>query len=142
MKYQKEISAGGIVFKKNGENIEWLLIQNSSHKGWGFPKGHVGDKVRNEPIDVAALREVREEGGIETHIVNKEPIVINYKYRYQNYLIDKTVYYFLMEYQAGSVHEHDWEISEAKFTTAEEVLKTVTYHNDKEAFEKALLLIK
>ena len=47
-----------------------------------------------------------------------------------------------MEYQAGSVQEHDWEISQAKFASADEVLSTITYKNDKQAFEKALLLIK
>ena len=69
----KEFSAGGIVFKKRKaksvkrkiENILWLVCQHSQHKGWGFPKGLIGDTDQNEKKEVAALREVKEEGGVE-----------------------------------------------------------------------------
>lgn len=142
--YQK--SAGGIVYKKNKDNNPqnylWLICQHSQHKGWVFPKGLVGDKKVNESMIDAALREVEEEGGIKAKIVNNNPIITNYQYQWQKKLIKKTVYYFLMEYLSGDPKNHDWEMSDAKFVSASEVKKTLTYQSDIEAFKKTISLIK
>lgn len=138
MKLKKEISAGGIVYKNRANLRLWLITQHSQHKGWGFPKGLVGDEDENEQMETAALREVREEGGVEALIVHDSPIEVKYKYQHDDYLIDKTVYYFLMEYMSGDPHDHDWEVEEAKFVTEEEVFKTLTYQTDIEAFRKIL----
>jgi 8-oxo-dGTP pyrophosphatase MutT (NUDIX family) len=140
-KIKKETSAGGIIYKKADGKMYWLLIQHSSHKGWGFPKGHVGDKVRNETIEEAALREVEEEGGIKAKIVNLNPIDIHYMYRFQSYLMKKTVLYFLMGYISGEITDHDNEISDIKFVETNEVESVLTYKNDKDAFKKALTII-
>lgn len=152
MKTKIEVSAGGVVFKKEGEKILWLICQHSQHKGWVFPKGLVGDHTKDEPMEQAALREVEEEGGIKAKIVKKDPIKITYKYQWnnsphggvkgKNILVNKTVYYFLMEYVSGDPKNHDWEMSDAKFVTQEEVKKTLTYSLDKEAFEKILIPLK
>jgi len=132
----KQTSAGGIVYKKIGKQKQWLICQHSQHKGWVFPKGLVGDKNQKEKPEEAALREVEEEGGIKTKIVNRNPIKTHYQYQWKGKLISKTVYYFLMEYLSGDPNNHDWEISEAKFVNEEEVEKTLTYISDKEAFAK------
>ncbi len=138
MKYKKEVSAGGIVYKKEGQQLRWLITQHSQHKGWNFPKGLVEDEHKDEPMEEAALREVREEGGIKAKIVDKKPVESKYKYRFEDYLVDKTVYYFLMEYLDGDPKDHDWEVSEAKFVPEDEVLNTLTFNTDKEAFKKIL----
>lgn len=138
MKFKTEISAGGIVYKRTNNGLLWLVIQNSGHKGWGFPKGLVGDKVRNESMETAALREVREEGGVEAKIVNPSPISTQYIYRFQDYLIKKTVHYFRMEYISGNIKDHDQEVGDIKFLPQNEVKNILTYKADKEAFEKAL----
>ncbi len=146
LKVKLEVSAGGIVFKKSKDNhqklnISWLIVQHSQHKGWVFPKGLVGDKNILESMKEAALREVEEEGGVKAKIINDRPIVTKYQYIWQGFLIKKTVYYFLMEYISGDPKNHDWEVSQAKFVSEEEVKKTLTYQSDKEAFQKALSLI-
>ena len=140
MKMKNAISSGGIVFKKKGDKTYWLIVQHSQHKGWVFPKGLVGDEEIQESKEKAALREVNEEGGVKTKIVYKEPIKTQYTYRFKDMLIKKDVYYFLMEYISGDPKNHDWEISNAKFVTKEEAIKTLTYKTDREAFEKALLI--
>ncbi len=149
MKFKTETSAGGIVYKKlssiihhPSSDVVWLITQHSKHKGWGFPKGLVGDKVRGEPMEAAALREVEEEGGVKAKLISKLPKPTQYMYRFQDYLIKKTVYYFLMEYVSGDPKDHDWEMSDAKFVTQDEVKKTLTYKSDKEAFEQGLKLLK
>lgn len=131
MKVVQQISAGGIVFKGN----LWLICQHSQHHGWVFPKGFVGDKIKNESKESAALREVEEEGGVKAEIVKSDPIISHYEYQFEGVLYKKTVYYFLMKYLSGDTKDHDWEMSDAKFVTGEEVRDTLTYESDKKSFE-------
>lgn len=140
MKFKIEISSGGIVYKKQVDKILWLITQHSQHKGWGFPKGLIGDNIKDEPMEEAALREVEEEGGVKTKIVNHKPVKVNYNYRFKDFLVKKTVYYFLMEYISGDPKNHDWEVSEAKFVSENEVKKTLSFKTDGQAFNKVLLL--
>jgi len=151
METKNELSAGGIVYKKVDGKILWLICQHSQHKGWVFPKGLIGDNTKDERMEEAALREVEEEGGVKAKIIHKNPIKIVYKYQWKdsphggtagkNILVNKTVYYFLMEYVSGDPKNHDWEMSDAKFVPEEEIKKTLTYPSDKEAFERILLLM-
>lgn len=154
MKIVNQISAGGIVYKKvkvkslsrakskdRKWKVFWLITQHSQHKGWVFPKGLVGDHTEDESMETAALREVEEEGGVKAKIISHTPVKTSYQYRWEGSLIKKTVYYFLMEYVSGDPADHDWEMSDAKFVTQEEILKTLTYKSDKEAFEKILRLL-
>lgn len=140
MKHKTEISAGGIVFRDADGVRTWLITQHSQHKGWGFPKGIIGDVDKDEKMETAALREVREEGGVVAKIVNPNPTQAAYKYKFEDTLVDKKVYYFLMEYVSGDPKDHDWEVSEAKFVTEEEVEETLTYDTEKKAFEHILIL--
>lgn len=147
---KREISAGGIVFKKIDpptgglnskiENLAWLICQHSLHKGWVFPKGLVGDTNVGEKLEDAALREVEEEGGVKAKIITKLVQPIEYIYEFNGEKIHKTVHYFLMEYISGDPANHDHEMDEAKFVREDEVKKTLTYENDKKAFDEALQL--
>ena len=140
LKYKKESSSGGIVFRKNGNTVEWLVTQHSLHKGWGFPRGIIGDVDTEEDKETAAVREVKEEGGVETKIAAPEPVEVKYKYQHEGTLVDKNVFYFLMEYLSGDPNDHDWEVSEAKFLPEKEVWDILTFETDKEAFQKILSL--
>ncbi len=134
-----EISAGGIVFKKNGA-VMWLICQHSQHKGWVFPKGLVGDNNKDEPMEEAALRETEEEGGVKAKIIVPLPKPMEYFYKLNGSTIKKTVYYFLMQYLSGDPKNHDSEMIDAKFVATEEVKKTLTFESDRQAFEEALKL--
>lgn len=152
MKTKREISAGGIVYKKTKNKLLWLVAQHSYHKGWIFPKGLIGDKNTGESKETAALREVEEEGGVKAKIVSSTPIEVEYFYRWkgsphgkgeaEDFLVKKKVYYFLMEYLSGDPKNHDWEMKEAKFLPQEAVKKILTYPSDKQAFEKAVKLLQ
>lgn len=152
MRYKKEISAGGIVFKSQKYELVWLVAKHSQFGHWSFPKGLVGDTKENEKMEEAALREVEEEGGVKAKIVNKRPITVKYKYKWtrpnrltaqrlageEDVLIAKTVHYYLMRYISGDPKDHDWEVSEVKFAGESEIKKLLTFDNDKIAFEKAI----
>lgn len=140
MKVKQERSAGGVVFRNVGGQVLWLITQHSQHKGWGFPKGLIGDTNEDESMEDAALREVSEEGGVQTRIINHDPVETSYTYKFKDTRVDKKVYYYLMEYLSGDPADHDWEVSEAKFVPEEEVFKTLTFDADKDAFTKILKL--
>lgn len=147
---KREFSAGGIVFKrkrreknaKDAKNIRWLAIQHSQHKGWVFPKGLIGDTKNGESKEETAVREVKEEGGINTRIIEEVKPPVTYWYVFKKEKIFKTVYFYLMEYLSGDIADHDREVSQTKWLTEGEVKKTLTYKNDKKVFEEALKIFK
>lgn len=63
MKFEK--SCGVIVYRRNQEHIDLLLVKNRYGGHWSFPKGHVEG---NETEVQTALREVREETGLEVRL--------------------------------------------------------------------------
>ena len=113
-----------------------MIVKHSLYKKWTFPKGLIGDKTENEDAKVAALREVEEEGGVNAKILDEDPIIVQYNYRYKEFFIKKTVYYYLMEYISGNVKDHDLEVSDALFEDKKNILKLLGFKSDKEAFNK------
>ena len=127
---QREFSAGGIVLK----NGKVLLTKHSQNKHWSFPKGLI-DPGQTPPE--AAVREVREEGGVEAEILDK--VGYNkYVYTLNGEKIFKVVTYFLMKYVSGDPKDHDWEVEEAGWYTPEDALKQLTFSQDKALLKKAL----
>ena len=128
----REFSAGGIVFNKG----KVLLVQPSGTEYWMFPKGHI---EKGQTTKEAALREVKEEGGVEAEIVAK---VGDSKYVYTHPQSKektfKVVTIFLMKYKSGDPQDHDWEVAEAGWYDPEEALKKLSFSNDKNLLKKAL----
>ena len=138
----REFSAGGIVFRKKNNKVEWLVAQHSQHKGWVFPKGLIGDHIEGESSEDTAVREVKEETGIESRILVKLKKPATYFYVWQGDKRFKTVYYFLMEYNGGDETNHDWEMSAVEWLPTDRVLERLSYKSDKEAFKEALDLLQ
>lgn len=143
----QEYSAGGIVFRKfeirNSKfEIKWLISQHAHHKGWVFPKGLIGDTEENkhQTKEETAIREVKEETGIDAKIVNDTEIITKYYYYFEKQKYHKTVYFFLMEHLGGNFNDRDDEMMDVAWATEQQVKKTLTYQNDKTAFDKALKL--
>lgn len=147
---QKEFSAGGIVFKKRKalsgnrkeEDLLWLVAQHSQHKGWVFPKGLIGDNIKGESTEDTAIREVKEETGVEGKIVTKLENPVTYWYVWEGDKRFKTVSYFIMEYKGGDITKHDHEMSDVEWLATNEVEKRLSYKSDREAFQEALKLLK
>lgn len=60
--------AGAVVFRWQSSKIEVLLIHRTKQDDWTFPKGHV---EKDEWLQEAALREVREETGVRPVILGR-----------------------------------------------------------------------
>ena len=127
---KQEFSAGGIVLNKG----KVLLTKHSQNHHWSFPKGLIDPGQTSEQ---AALREVKEEGGVDAQIIDKAGYS-KYVYTFNNEKIFKVVTYFLMKYISGDPKDHDWEVEEAGWYSPEEALKQLTFSQDKDLLKKAL----
>ena len=130
---KREFSAGGIVFN---DKDQLLLTQHSQNKSWGFPKGLIDPGQTSKE---AALREVKEEGGVEAEIIERVGYS-KYVYTFGGEKIFKVVTIYLMKYLSGDPKDHDWEMMDAKFVDENEVKKTLTFKSDQKAFEKILMI--
>ena len=88
------MQAGAVVVRRVTEEPEYLLITSGSGK-WIFPKGLV---ERDETFQQAALKEVREEAGVEG-VLQAEPLE---EYTDEKWLRKVRVRMFLMEYSGDS----------------------------------------
>lgn len=142
----KEKSAGAIIFYRNPDNkIEYLLLQHTA-ENWGFPKGLI---EKGEKLEETALRECREETGLEKLELMpgfKETIRYFFKVKYDYQVKErgfkmgesvlKFVTYFLVESKTNDV-KISFEHKGFKWLPYEEALKQLTFKNAKEILEKA-----
>ena len=141
-KWKRETSAGGIVYKREADKIDILLINpRSPNYGpaedyWTFPKGLLDHE--GESKEQVAVREVREEGGVNASI-KAELGYIQY-FRKSDYYGNaiKFVHFYLMEYLSGNPEDHDNEVAQAAWFNIDEVLSKLKYPHDKEIFERAV----
>jgi 8-oxo-dGTP pyrophosphatase MutT (NUDIX family) len=134
MKFQ--FSAGGVVFKKEGDKMFILISQHSQHHGWVFPKGIIGDNIKGEKKENTAVREVKEETGIEAKIL-KPLRPVTYWFKFEGEMIKKTVYYFIMEHLGGDFKDRDFEMENVEWVGKDKVLDKLTYKSDKTAWLEA-----
>ncbi len=134
---EPQTSAGGVAFRRNKGGIEVALIAVGAKLRWQLPKGTV---ERGESPQIAALREVREEAGIETEILEQLD-VIEYWYvgdsHGQRVRFHKHVYFFLMLYLRGDVIDHDDEVREARWVPIDEAIELLAFENERKIVERA-----
>lgn len=159
---KQELSAGGVVYRDGGEL--WLVGKHSGYHKWVLPKGLI---EVGETKEQAAVREVEEETGIKAKIVLDKAIdVENYEYqadfsegkvssggierRVKTYQesggtqewVKKEVTFFLMEYEAGDVNNHSFEMEEVAWFSYEEALNKLEFEGEKQALKKAYKEVK
>lgn len=138
-----EFSAGGIVYKKENGKIFVLIAKHSQYHGWVFPKGLIGDKeeFKGQSKEETALREVKEETGVEGKIV-RDLTPFSYWYVFEGEKRRKTVYYFLMEFVSGDITEHDMEMEEVEWLLESEVEARLTFESEKRVWKEAEKIIE
>src|SRR3972149_6953084 len=144
---KREFSAGGLVFKKlknsktQSAKILWLIRRPTGGKdyrgnlGWSFPKGWIDE---GETTEQAAIREVKEEGGIIAKIVTKLPTLKVFFTNPEGEKIMKFITYFVMEYESDAPQGHDWATEETRWVTLKDCLELLAFKNEKELLQKAV----
>jgi ADP-ribose pyrophosphatase YjhB (NUDIX family) len=114
----RKFSAGGVVYKKSADQILFLIRQStfspsfSPFSAWSLPKGWLDDAAPGQPgpltlglkraspaeIEQTALREVREETGVEAKIIGRLGTDQFFFTDEKKQKVFKTVIFFLMEY--------------------------------------------
>lgn len=120
---KKETSCGCIIIK-DGK----VLIEHQKHGSevfWGFPKGH---KEGNETNEQTALREVKEEVGLDVEIIkNLPPVELNYEIK--DVKVDKKVFLYFAKLKDPSqqIKIQESEVTEYKWVELAKINEYLTY---------------
>lgn len=137
----EQTSAGGVAYRETGGGLEVAVILTNPENRWQLPKGMID---AGETPEIAARREIREEAGIETKLVAP---IDRTEYWFmadragKRTRFHKRVHWFLMQYVTGDVADHDHEVKEARWVTADEAVEMLVFKNEREIVEKAVAMI-
>jgi 8-oxo-dGTP pyrophosphatase MutT (NUDIX family) len=132
----REVSAGSVVFRRQPDRSPRFLLIRDSYGKWGLPKGHL--EPGEAPSD-AALRETREEVGLEDLRLVGPIRIIDWRFRGQGgRLIHKYCHFFLLESPDGDPEpEVDEGITACRWCTLEDALASVSYENARGVLRRA-----
>ena len=133
-----EISAGGLVIDSTG--TKGLLIGRIDSKDskrerllWSLPKGHIES---GESPEDAALREVREETGIESEIF-KSLGVIDFWFMAGGKRIHKTVHHFLFKETGGRITPQVSEVDDVRWFPLSEIIERLAYPDERKLIARS-----
>jgi 8-oxo-dGTP pyrophosphatase MutT (NUDIX family) len=133
-------SAGGLVLRGQTPSCEILLVGREQHhrngRLWALPKG---TPLPGESPQQTALREVREETGIEVAITGYAG-VITYSFMEQGVRYRKRVAYYTMIAIGGDPSLHDHEYDYVSWFEAQQALRAMRYPNEIALVRRVLAL--
>lgn len=136
---EREFSAGGVCVRRlRGEWVMAAVRPGGKPAGvWALPKGQID---AGEPVESTALREVREETGVEAVSLGKLGDV-RYVYSRGGRRIFKVVSFFLMRYRSGrlgeTLPEFALEIAEVRWLPLERAPFLLAYGGERGMAAKA-----
>jgi 8-oxo-dGTP pyrophosphatase MutT (NUDIX family) len=131
-----EVSAGGVVYRRGDDAVEVVLAARRTRRGdlaWGLAKGGIEP---DESAEQAAVREVREETGIEAQI-ERSLGETRYFYVWEDVRIRKTVHFFLMRATGGDPNDRDDEMEDVRWFPLDRALKRAAYRGEREVLQRA-----
>jgi len=137
METRREISAGGVVYRRRRGKIQVALAARRTRRGdlvWGLPKGAIEPE---ETPESAAVREVREETGLHARIEHSLG-EIRYFYVWEGVRVRKLVHFFLMRATGGNVADHDEEMEDVRWFPLAESAKAAAYKGERQVIERAV----
>lgn len=135
---KRAVSAGGLIYEDRPEGRWVVLISRRNAAGrlqWTLPKGGLED---GEGLEDAAVREVREETGIDGEITDKLGVVDYWfvwkpdQVRYHKY-----VHYYMMRRTGGAPGTRDDEAEDVEWLRLDEALLRLSHPNERRLVEQA-----
>lgn len=131
---KREFSAGGLVIRRFRGRPFVAAIRPRADV-LALPKGHPDGR---ESMADAAVREVREETGLEADLREKLGDIKYFYVDRSGERVFKVVSFFLLRYRSGSIENHDFEVESVEWVPLAEAPKRLNYHGEREMAEKAL----
>lgn len=138
-KVRKELSAGGVVVRKDKDDYLVALLKTEHKRGevWVLPKGHV-ELHKGERISEAAKREVEEEAGVRDLSVKDQLGVTRFTFQAEDAVVKKTVHYFLMLTQQKTLTPQEEEgLIDAAWYQIDEAIQQLEYDTDQDIVSRA-----
>jgi 8-oxo-dGTP pyrophosphatase MutT (NUDIX family) len=131
------VASGGVIFRRINDEFEVALCLKRREKFWCLPKGLI---EKGESAEETALREVKEETGLNGEIIAKIGEVHYSFFRGRKYF--KTVHFYLMKHVGEFPTNHGAEVDEVRWFKVSEALKVLAYAEEKKILKKAEKLLK
>ena len=132
MRTARAVSAGGMVLAELRPDAPVALVAHRSIRGtlqWTLPKGAQED---GETVTQTALREVREETGLEPELVGPlDTIDYWFVWAPERTRYHKFVHYFLMRAVGGDFSEHDHEMEDAAWFGPDQARRRMSFANER-----------
>jgi len=131
----REFSAGGLVVRRMRGRPYIAAVRVKDGTILALPKGHI---EAGESGAETAVREVREETGLESRLIEKLDD-IRYWYTRDGARVLKVVSFFLLSYRSGSVRDYQREeVDSAEWVPLEEAPALLAYRGEQQMARAAL----
>lgn len=131
----REFSAGGLVVRKMRGRPYIAAVRVKDGTVLALPKGHIEP---GESGADTAVREVREEAGVDSQLVEKLDD-IRYWYTRGGARVLKVVSFFLLSYRSGSVRDYQREeVDGAEWVPLAEAPERLAYRGEQQMARAAL----
>ena len=137
-----QTSAGGVVYRMSGDHVETVIVAVGPNSRWQLPKGLVD---KNEKPEVTAVREAREEGGVNSEVVAHIDTIEYWYAGLENGIrvrFHKRVHFYLLRYLSGETKDHDWEVNEARWVPIDDAAAQLAFDNEKRVMQRAAELVR
>ena len=131
----REFSAGGLVVRRMRGRPYIAAVRVKDGTVLALPKGHIEP---GESGAETAVREVREETGLDSRLVEKVDD-IRYWYTRDGARVLKVVSFFLLAYRSGSLRDYQREeVDGAEWIPLEEAPERLAYRGEQQMARAAL----
>ena len=129
-----EKSCGAVVYKFK-ENGLFFLVEHMVHGHTSIPKGHMEG---NETEEETAIREIREETGLEVRL---DTVFRHAIYYSPGIGIMKEVVFFAAEAVSGDMRNQECEVISLEWLPYDKAIEVMTYDTDKDVLSHAAVYL-